>query len=71
MQKEYWAAAVRTACYLINRIPSRILGFKIPLEIWMYISYKSVWMYMLRAFLGREQMYFYWIFIYEKRLQIF
>jgi Integrase core domain/gag-polypeptide of LTR copia-type len=33
MSKEYWAVAVRTACYLINRLPSRILGFKIPLEI--------------------------------------
>jgi Reverse transcriptase (RNA-dependent DNA polymerase)/Integrase core domain/gag-polypeptide of LTR copia-type/GAG-pre-integrase domain len=32
MPKEYWAVAVRTACYLINRLPSRILGFKSPLE---------------------------------------
>jgi Reverse transcriptase (RNA-dependent DNA polymerase)/Integrase core domain/gag-polypeptide of LTR copia-type/GAG-pre-integrase domain len=33
MPKEYWAVAVRTACYLINRLPSRILEFKSPLEI--------------------------------------
>jgi hypothetical protein len=29
----YWADAVLTSCYLINRLPSRILDFKSPMEV--------------------------------------
>ena len=30
--REYWGEAVRSAAYLINRTPSRVLGFKTPLQ---------------------------------------
>jgi Reverse transcriptase (RNA-dependent DNA polymerase)/Integrase core domain/gag-polypeptide of LTR copia-type len=33
LPKEYWAVAICTSCYLINRLPSHILGIKSPLEI--------------------------------------
>jgi Integrase core domain/gag-polypeptide of LTR copia-type/GAG-pre-integrase domain len=31
--KIFWADAILTSCYLINRLPSRILNFKSPFEI--------------------------------------
>jgi Reverse transcriptase (RNA-dependent DNA polymerase) len=33
LPKYFWADAVLTSCYLINRLPSRILDYKSPLEI--------------------------------------
>jgi transposase InsO family protein len=33
LPKNYWADAVLTGCYLINRLPSRVLDFKSPLEV--------------------------------------
>ena len=32
--KEFWAAVVGTACYLVNRSPSSALGDKTPQEVW-------------------------------------
>lgn len=32
LPKKFWADAVLTSCYLINRLPSRILNYKSPLE---------------------------------------
>eukprot|EP00253_Pinus_taeda_P006362 PITA_06362 len=34
LQKELWAKAVSTACYLINRSPSVAIDCKIPEEFW-------------------------------------
>jgi hypothetical protein len=32
--KEFWAEAVGTTCYLVNRSPSSVLGEKNPQEVW-------------------------------------
>ena len=34
LPKPFWAEAVVTACYLINRCPSSAIGFKTPMEMW-------------------------------------
>eukprot|EP00253_Pinus_taeda_P011846 PITA_11846 len=34
LQKELWAEAVSTACYLVNRSPSVAIDCKIPKEVW-------------------------------------
>jgi hypothetical protein len=34
LPKAYWAEAVSTAVYLINRTPTRVLNFKTPEEVW-------------------------------------
>jgi hypothetical protein len=33
LPKSFWADAILTSCYLINRLPSRILNNKSPMEI--------------------------------------
>jgi transposase InsO family protein len=32
--QEFWAKAVGTTCYLVNRSPSSVLGDKTPHEVW-------------------------------------
>jgi hypothetical protein len=32
MPKFYWGEAVKSAAYIINRTPSRVLDFQIPLQ---------------------------------------
>lgn len=32
--KEFWAEAVATATYLVNRCPTRSVGDKTPEEVW-------------------------------------
>lgn len=34
MPKKYWGEALFTACYLINRSPSRVINLKTPEELW-------------------------------------
>ncbi|KAL4327456.1 hypothetical protein AHAS_Ahas13G0101900 [Arachis hypogaea] len=34
LAKSFWAEAVKTACYVINRSPSTAIGLKIPMEMW-------------------------------------
>ena len=34
LSKDFWAEAVNTACYLINRSPSTAIDFKNPEEVW-------------------------------------
>jgi hypothetical protein len=34
--KELWVEAVGTACYLVNRSPSSVLGDKTPQEVWTH-----------------------------------
>ncbi|KOM25686.1 hypothetical protein LR48_Vigan153s000800 [Vigna angularis] len=34
LAKSFWAEAVKTACYLINRSPSTAIGVKTPMEMW-------------------------------------
>ena len=34
LRQEFWAEAVETACYLVNRSPSSVLEDKTPHEVW-------------------------------------
>ena len=34
LEKEFWAEAVSTACYLTNCSPHTALNFKCPQEVW-------------------------------------
>jgi transposase InsO family protein len=34
VSKDFWAEAICTACYLVNRSPSMAIGNKTPLEVW-------------------------------------
>ena len=47
LDKRFWVEAACTACYLINRAPTKSLGLKILEELW---SGKSVNYFHLRAF---------------------
>jgi len=33
-RRDFWAEAVSTACYLVNRSPQSSIDFKIPEEVW-------------------------------------
>lgn len=50
MPSSYWVAVFNTALYLINHLPSRLLGFKSPFEILFlqspkYEFFSCVWLY--------------------------
>src|SRR3954465_4671474 len=32
--QEFWAAAINTACYFVNRSPSTAIDCKTPFEVW-------------------------------------
>nr|KYP47564.1 Retrovirus-related Pol polyprotein from transposon TNT 1-94 [Cajanus cajan] len=34
LTKIFWAKAMNTACYLVNRSPSTTIGCKTPTEVW-------------------------------------
>ncbi|RDX85715.1 hypothetical protein CR513_33044, partial [Mucuna pruriens] len=34
LAKSFWAEAVKTACYVINRSPSTAIGLSTPMEVW-------------------------------------
>ncbi|KAE8721506.1 hypothetical protein F3Y22_tig00015910pilonHSYRG00092 [Hibiscus syriacus] len=34
LEKSFWAEAVNTTCYLVNRTPSTIIELKTPMEMW-------------------------------------
>ena len=34
LAKSFWAEAIRTACYVINRSPSTAIDLKTPMEMW-------------------------------------
>ena len=33
-RRDFWAEAISTACYLVNRSPHSSIEFKIPEEVW-------------------------------------
>ena len=34
LSKDFWAEAISTACFLVNRSPSTAIEFKTPEEVW-------------------------------------
>lgn len=38
LELKFWAEAVSTSVYLINRLPSSALDFKIPEQMWTSIA---------------------------------
>jgi len=34
LPKNFWAEALAYACYLVNMLPSSVIGGKTPLEVW-------------------------------------
>ena len=35
LAKNFWAETLTYACYLVNRLPSSVIGGKTPLEVWL------------------------------------
>jgi hypothetical protein len=54
--KHFWSYGILTAVYLINRLPSRVLEFKSPLEVLQNkvpdISHQGVWLHLFHAFIS-------------------
>jgi hypothetical protein len=44
MDRQFWAEAACTTCYLINRSPSTTIEKKTPMEVWYgMVWYDMVW----------------------------
>jgi len=59
--KSFWSYGLRTATHLINRLPSRVLDFKCPLEILQDkekdVSYLKVFGFTCYVYLPATQLY--------------
>lgn len=42
LSKKFWAEAVNTAAYLVNRSPSTAIDFKTPQEVWSWLE--NIWL---------------------------
>ncbi|KAL4320520.1 hypothetical protein AHAS_Ahas14G0018700 [Arachis hypogaea] len=47
LAKSFWAEAIKTVYYVINRLPSTAIGSKTPMEMWQYKppNYSSLHIY--------------------------
>ena len=57
LPRSFWAEAVTTACYLVNKSPSAALKFKTPEEIWTGVSadYKHLRIFGCTAYVHVKQ----------------